>query len=163
MSDSIAVRPATTEDLEPLAALFEQYRAFYHCSADARRAREFLGERLRNTDSVILVAADDGRRTLAGFTQLYPTFSSLRMGRALVLNDLYVAEPYRRAGVARRLMDAARLFAEMSGAVAVTLEKQRDNARARALYDALGYRAEDEFLTYSLASNDIHTSRPFTA
>ena len=126
------------------------------------------------------VAREQGRKVIARNRRAYHDYriedtyeaglvltgtevKSLRMGRALVLNDLYVAEPYRRAGVARRLMDAARLFAEMSGAVAVTLETQRDNARARALYDSLGYRAEDEFLTYSLALNDIHTSRPFTA
>jgi len=136
--------------VDALAHLFEQYRAFYHCEPNATRAREFIAERLRNTDSAILVAEDTRSGSLAGFTQLYPIFSSLRMGRALVLNDLYVAEAYRRMRVARRLMDAARLFAEMSGAVAISLETQVDNTKARALYDALGYHAEEEFVTYSL-------------
>ena len=150
MSESIAVRAAAASDVDALAQLFEQYRAFYHCEPDAARAREFIGERLRNADSVILVAEDTRSGSLAGFTQLYPTFSSLRMGRALVLNDLYVAEAYRRSGVARRLMDAARLFAEMSGALALSLETQRDNTSARALYESLGYHAEEDFVTYSL-------------
>jgi len=148
MSDSIAVRAATSADVEGLVRLFEDYRAFYGCQPDEARARSFLSDRLRNTDSVILVAST--RRTLAGFTQLYPAFSSLRMGRALILNDLYVAEPFRRHGVARRLMDAARLFAEMSGALVLTLETQKANTKARALYDSLGYHAEEDFVTYSL-------------
>lgn len=150
MRDSITVRAAALSDIDALAQLFEQYRAFYHCEPDAGRAREFVGERLRNTDSVILVAEDGRSGSLAGFTQLYPTFSSLRLGRALILNDLYVAEAYRRSGVARRLMDAARLFAQMSGAVALSLETQRANKSARALYESLGYHGEEDFITYSL-------------
>ena len=156
MSDSIAVRAAIPNDVDALAPLFEQYRAFYHCTPDATRARAFIADRLRNADSAILVAEDTRSGSLAGFTQLYPIFSSLRMGRALVLNDLYVAEAYRRHGVARRLMDAARLFAEMSGAVALSLETQVDNTKARALYDSLGWHAEEEFVTYSIEVRPTH-------
>ena len=151
MRDSITVRAAASSDVDALAQLFEQYRAFYECEPNASRAREFIAERLRNTDSVILVAEDSRSGSLAGFTQLYPTFSSLRMGRALILNDLFVAEAYRRSGVARRLMHAAQLFAQMSGAVALSLETQRANASARALYESLGYHAEEDFVTYSLS------------
>ena len=79
MSESIAVRAAAPSDVDALAHLFEQYRAFYHCEPNATRAREFIAERLRNTDSAILVAEDTRSGSLAGFTQLYPIFSSLRM------------------------------------------------------------------------------------
>lgn len=150
MSDSIAVRAATLTDLDALTDLFEQYRAFYGKPAGATRAKEFLRERLQRTDSVILVAGGEKSRALAGFAQLYPTFSSLRMGRALILNDLFVAPTHRRHGVARRLMGAVLMFARLSGAVAISLETQRDNASARALYDSLGYHAEEEFVTYSM-------------
>lgn len=152
MNPTITVRPATIADLDQLVSLFEQYRAFYKREPDVEGARAFLGERLSRTDSAILLAVDSASPASAavGFVQLYPTFSSLRMGRALILNDLFVAPEYRRHGAARKLMDAARLFAEMSGAVSLSLETQKNNAQARALYEQLGYEAEEEFVTYSL-------------
>jgi ribosomal protein S18 acetylase RimI-like enzyme len=84
--------------------------------------------------------------------QLYPVFSSLRMARALILNDLYVAEEHRRAGVARKLMEAAKAFAQISGAVSLSLETATDNAKARALYESLGYQLDAGFLNYSLVT-----------
>ena len=151
MTDRISVRAADTEDLEALLPLFEAYRAFYRREPDPNAAREFLRERLARVDSVILIAVDDAsNRAGVGFVQMYPTFSSLRMARALILNDLYVTESYRRRGVARQLMEAARAFAEMSGAVSLSLETAMDNTKARALYESLGYELEQGFLQYSL-------------
>jgi ribosomal protein S18 acetylase RimI-like enzyme len=149
MKDIISVRAATAADVDAVVQLFEAYRAFYELPPDAARAQAFVQERLERGDSAILVAVD-ARGDVVGFVQLYSTFSSLRMGRALVLNDLFVHPAARRKGVARKLMEAARVFAQMSGAVAISLETQRDNAKARALYDSLGWHAEEDFVTYAL-------------
>jgi ribosomal protein S18 acetylase RimI-like enzyme len=81
------------------------------------------------------------------------------MARALILNDLYVTEPYRRRGVARQLMEGARAFAEISGAVSLSLETARDNAKARALYESLGYVRDEVFLTYALGVSVSRDSR----
>ena len=51
-------------------------------------AENFLKERLENQDSEIFVAEENG--ILTGFTQLYPLFSSTRMKRYWLLNDLFV-------------------------------------------------------------------------
>jgi ribosomal protein S18 acetylase RimI-like enzyme len=152
MSNRINVRAAEPTDLEGLVPLFEGYRAFYRCAPNDDKARQFVRERLARSDSVILLAEDESSGRAVGFVQLYPTFSSLQMERALILNDLFVAESHRRAGVARRLMEGARMFATVSGAVSLSLETAPDNARARALYESLGYRLEDGFLHYSLAT-----------
>jgi ribosomal protein S18 acetylase RimI-like enzyme len=149
----IQVRAAGIADLELLVPLFEAYRAFYRRDPDEDAARKFLRERLVGGDSAILIAVDDASNGAGvGFVQLYPTFSSLRMTRTLILNDLYVAEPYRRAGVARRLLEAARMFAELSGAASLSLETASDNTKARALYESLGYQLEQGFLQYSLTT-----------
>jgi ribosomal protein S18 acetylase RimI-like enzyme len=146
----ISVRAAEPKDLDQLVPLFEGYRAFYKCAPDEHAAREFLRDRLTSSDSVILMAEDESAGGAVGFVQLYPTFSSLQMGRALILNDLFVAETHRRSGAARKLMEAARMFAEISGAVSLSLETAPDNAKARALYESLGYALEDGFLHYTL-------------
>ena len=143
----IAIRRATPDDLDAVAALFDAYRRFYGQPGDVPRAHAFLAERIGRDESVVLLAEDAG--TTLGFTQLYPLFSSVRTGRSWLLNDLYVAEDARRRGVGRALLDAAATFARDNGAAGLMLETMRDNAPARALYRAAGWH-EDATQWYSL-------------
>jgi ribosomal protein S18 acetylase RimI-like enzyme len=142
------IRRATIDDLDVLAPLFDAYRRFYSQPGDVDRARDFLRERLGRGESVVLLATHDGAP--AGFTQLYPLFSSVRTARLWILNDLFVAEGARRGGVARALLDAAAAFAREDGAAGLTLETARDNAPARALYRAAGWQ-EEQNQWYSLS------------
>ena len=135
-------------DLDALAALFDAYRQFYGQPGDVARARQWLRERLRFGESVVLLARRDG--ALAGFAQLYPMFSSVRTAKTWILNDLYVDAGARRRGVARTLLDAAAAFARADGAAGIALETAQDNAAARALYRAAGWH-EDATQWYSLA------------
>ena len=144
----LSIRRAGLDDLDQLAPLFDAYRRFYQQPGDPQRARDFLRERLQRHESVILLATRDG--AAVGFTQLYPIFSSVRTARTWLLNDLYVAERTRRAGVARGLLDAAAQFAREGGAAGLMLETSRDNAPARALYRASGW-SEDGSQWYSLS------------
>ena len=151
MQQRIRVRVATSADVDQLVPLFEAYRAFYQRPADEHTARRFLERRLQNGDSAILLAVDgDEADRAVGFIQLYPVYSSLRMARALILNDLFVDPGHRRLGVARSLMNAARDFARSAGAVSLSLETARDNATARALYESLGWAHDETFLQYTL-------------
>lgn len=138
-------------DLDSLAGLFDAYRQFYGQPSDLARARQWLRERLRFGESVVLVARRES--ALAGFVQLYPMFSSVRTAKTWILNDLYVDADARRRGVARALLDAAAAFARADGAAGIALETAQDNAAARALYRAAGWR-EDATQWYSLAFAD---------
>ena len=153
------VRRATTEDLDAVTPLFDAYRRFYAQQGDLQRARDFLHERLHRGESAILLAELDGRA--AGFTQLYPMFSSVRTARIWILNDLYVDEGARRHGVARALLDAAAQFAKDQGAAGLMLETTRDNDAARALYRAAGWN-EDATQWYSLSFAPAATETLFS-
>src|SRR5690606_38841446 len=118
--NGIAISKAVPADLDALAVLFDAYRRFYGQPADVPRARQWLRERLRFGESVVLVARRGG--TMAGFVQLYPMFSSVRTARTWILNDLYVDPGARRQGVARSLLDAAAGFAREDGAAGTSLE-----------------------------------------
>src|SRR5205085_4752333 len=115
----------------------------YGCAPDVGLARRFLGERLDRGESVVLVAAADGKGV--GFVQLYPTFTSIGANRAWILNDLYVSPDARRRGVGRALLDAARAMAEDIGAAWLELATAKDNDRARALYRNCGYKLDEKF------------------
>ena len=145
------VSRAGPADLDALALLFDAYRQFYGQAPDVQRARQWLRERLRFGESVVLVARRGG--AMAGFAQLYPMFSSVRTARTWILNDLYVDAGARRRGVAHRLLDAAAAFAREDGAAGISLETTRDNVAARALYSHAGWH-EDATQWYSLSLAD---------
>ena len=147
-SMTTSIRRAGPHDLDALAVLFDAYRRFYGQPADIPRARDWLRTRMRVGESVVLIAERDGMA--AGFTQLYPMFSSVRTARTWILNDLFVAEEARRSGMARALLDAAVQYARDDGAATISLETTADNAAARALYRAAGWH-EDATQWYSVS------------
>jgi len=146
---SFQIRQATILDLDTLAPLFDGYRQFYRQPADLARARDFLAERFRHHESLILLARDE-HGTGLGFTQLYPLFSSVRTVRTWLLNDLFVAAHARRQGVAAGLLGAAAEHARALGAASLSLSTALDNAPAQALYELLGWQRDSQFCEYSL-------------
>ncbi len=144
----IQIEYASLTDLETLVPLFDAYRIFYEQPSNPEGARAYLGDRLGLRESVILLAWR--AEQCVGFVQLYPGFSSIDMRRQWTLEDLFVVESSRQAGVARTLMDAARRHAEQTGAVRLTLATTRTNRKAQALYETLEYSLDDEYLVYTL-------------
>ena len=153
MDENTTISRAGPADLDALAALFDAYRQFYEQPSDLPRARQWLRERLRFGESMVLVAKRGG--IAVGFTQLYPMFSSVRTAKTWILNDLYVDANARRGGIARSLLDAAAKFAREDGAAGISLETTQDNAAARALYRAAGWN-EDATQWYSLSFSKQH-------
>jgi ribosomal protein S18 acetylase RimI-like enzyme len=147
-SATIEVRRASSADLDMVAPLFDAYRQFYRQTADLALARAFIGERLIQGDSVIFVATTGGAGL--GFTQLYPSFSSVSARRLWILNDLFVAPQARQQGIARLLMEAARQHALSTRARRLVLATAHTNQVAQRLYEALGYRRDDAYAHYEL-------------
>lgn len=146
------LKRATLADLDALAPLFASYRVFYGQPRDEQAARRFLSERLQRIESVIFIAWHDGAAT--GFTQLYPSFSSTRIARTWILNDLYVQESARRKGIASSLLQTAEKFARDDGAARLELETDHDNHTAQALYRALGWQVYEGTLRFRLHLHD---------
>ena len=139
---------AGPEHAEEVARLFDGYRMFYRQPSDPDGCRAFIAERLANGDSHILCAVHDGR--LVGFTQLYPSFTSVGMQRIWVLNDLFVDPDARRLGVGRTLLRAACEHGRATGAVRLTLETEVSNTRAQALYEDEGWEKGEGFYVYTI-------------
>lgn len=73
---AITIHRATLDDLDTLVPLFDGYRTFHSQAPDTDVSRTFPDARLRRNESVIFLARLDG--AAAGFTRLYPFFSSVR-------------------------------------------------------------------------------------
>ena len=136
----------SAEQVELVAPLFDGYRQFYGQSPNLDGARRFLIERLGRGESVIFAEVEDGRAL--GFTQLYPSFSSVSLKPVWILNDLFVAEDARRRGVGARLLRAARDHALRTGAARLVLSTAVTNTPAQALYEWDGWKRDTAFLHY---------------
>lgn len=145
-------RKATLQDLPQLTELFDQYRIFYHKDSDIPAAENFLKQRIENKDSEIFVAESNGR--LVGFVQLYPLFSSTRMKRYWLLNDLFVNENYRGKGFSKQLIEEAKQLAKSTDAAGILLETGKSNDVGNKLYPSCGFELYDEVNFYEWKNND---------
>ena len=133
----MAIRKATKQDLHPLALLFDKYRVFYRKESAIEAAKAFLEDRIELKDAVIYVdELENG--DLTGFAQLYPIFSSTRMKRLWLLNDLFVAPKYRGRGISKRLLEQAKILVQETNACGFFLETEKSNTIGNQLYPAVG-------------------------
>lgn len=146
---TLEITTATVTDLDDVCELFALYLEFYQRTAPAETVRTYLRDRLTQGDAVIFLARLEGQAV--GFTQLYPSFSSLALAKSWLLYDLYVLSSARRQGVAEALLARCRVLAQETGACEVFLQTAKDNLPAQALYEKHGYQRDTEFYNYYLA------------
>ncbi|TSB47351.1 GNAT family N-acetyltransferase [Alkalicoccobacillus porphyridii] len=139
---------ATTNDIEQVAYLFNLYRQFYHQPSNIDGAVSYIRERLEQKDSTIFIAEMEG--SYVGFVQLYPTFSSIAMQKALILNDLFVLEEARKMGIGDILLASAKEHALREGVTRLSLSTAIHNHAAQALYNKHGYERDQDFYHYQL-------------
>ena len=92
-----------------------------------------------NDDRRTYVAVEAGE--LAGYataerTETPPVFAR---GPAVNLGELFIRGPYRRQGIASKLIERVERWAAECGAERVTLSANADNEPAKALYDRHDY------------------------
>jgi GNAT superfamily N-acetyltransferase len=146
---NVTVRQATIFDLERIVPLFDAYRQFYRRPGDPVLAHEFLRERFQHQESIIFLAEQEDSAAV-GFTQLFPSFSSVSAARIFILNDLFVHPDARRKRVGALLLAAAARFGREAGAVRLTLSTEVTNQTAQALYETEGWTRQTEFYSYDL-------------
>ena len=128
-ADFVVTRATGDDDLSEVGEL--QRRAFTNpWGADA------LKWELNNTDVARLYLMSTASGPLVAYCACWLVFDELH------INSLAVDEPWRRRGLARRLL--ADVFRDViqSGAQSATLEVRQSNIAARRLYEALGFTVE---------------------
>ncbi|MFM2392465.1 MAG: hypothetical protein RLZZ546_442 [Bacteroidota bacterium] len=140
-------RIQSTEECPSISNLFDSYRIFYKQESNLDGARLFLEERLAKQESIILVAFNEG--IAVGFTQLYPSFSSVSMKPLYILNDLYVIEEKRGQGIGENLLDAAEKMGRELAWKGMVLETAHDNP-AQKLYERKGWSEDKDYKHYGI-------------
>lgn len=139
-------------DIKKVSILFDNYRIFYENESDLEGSEKFIFERIQNKDSEIFVV-ENNQNDLVGFVQLYPIFSSTRMKRLWLLNDLFVDENYRNQGVSVLLINEAKNFCKETNSCGLILETAKSNEVGNRLYPKTGFSLDIEHNYYSWDNN----------
>lgn len=135
------VREAKLYDLKNLSVLFNSYRMFYGKESDIRVAEEFLRSRIENKDSKIFIC--EFNNELSGFVQLYPIFSSTRVSKYWLLNDLFVDINKRGKGYSKLLIERSKELVIESKACGIMLETEKSNDIGNLLYPSTGFKKNE--------------------
>ena len=144
---AVTLRRALPEDAARLNAAL---RALSQSMGDSHRADDGqIRKALAGVCQAILAEAG-GDGALAGAAMFSPLFSTTRGMAGAYVSDLWVAPPWRGAGLGQLLLASVRDEAAREwGAGFLRLGVYSDNTRARALYERLGFAeaADEHYLT----------------
>ena len=140
------IRKASINDLDQLSELFNLYRIFYKKESDLKGGKEFLKERIEKNESEIFIAEIDSKAV--GFVQLYGSFSSTRLKRMWLLNDLFVHPDFRGNEISKMLIERSKELAIETNACALTLQTAKTNDVGNSLYPKTGFELDEEFNYY---------------
>ena len=138
------------EDLDELLPLMRGYADFYEVAPTDEQllslSRALIADPVH--EGMQFIARDDAGRAI-GFATVFWLWSTLSGARVGLMNDLFVAPAGRGSGAAEALIERCRAACRERGAVRLTWQTAKDNARAQAVYDRIG-GVREEWLDYWL-------------
>ena len=143
---SFEIRRLAPEDEAAWRPLWDGYLRFYGQELPEGVTPATFQRLCRGSHGMVgLVAVDRGDEPI-GLAHLVFHASTWATTNYCYLEDLYVAEAWRGAGVGRALIEAAYRVADQRRSARVYWTTQEFNAPARSLYERIGHRTS--FIRY---------------
>lgn len=133
--------------IDQLVVVVDEYREFCGFARSYQETKEFFLFLLSEEKSTTFIAINTDDDVM-GFINLYPSYSTLALGKIWILNDLAVSSKFRRLGVAQSLIKEALSFAQQTGAIRVELKTEKTNLGAQKLYSEIGFNIDDDNIYY---------------
>jgi GNAT superfamily N-acetyltransferase len=151
----LALRAATPEDAALLCDFVRELAEFEGLSHECAITPEAMGEHVLGPRrcAAAIVAEFDGRP--AGYALYYRTFSTFAAKPGLFLEDLYVRPDFRNRGIGRALLAAVAQIAQSRTAGRLEWTALKWNAKALALYAAVGAKPLEEWTILRMAPDAI--------
>ena len=151
---AVTVARVGDDDLADLLPLVRAYCDFYRVAPSDEDLVGLCRALIADPDreGLQLIARDENTRAV-GFATVFWTWSTVQAGRLAVMNDLFVAERSRGAGVAETLIDACRKECASRGVRRLAWQTAPENRRAQALYERIG-AARERWVDYWMATDD---------
>ncbi|GED17122.1 hypothetical protein AM501_06935 [Aneurinibacillus migulanus] len=137
----IKIRNAQLTDISELTSLIYGYLEFYKRPIPPKEKIEEMITYLINhpEEGFQLVAEENGG--LIGFTTVNAIWSTTRMQKIALLNDLFIDPERRKKGAGETLLTSTIQLAKEKGYPLVRLLTAADNVIAQSLYDKTGGNA----------------------
>ena len=138
-------RPAAATDRTVLGAMIREYYAYDRHEIDEVIMESSLdGALVENHHIRIWIIEADGQA--AGYLAVAIGFTIEAGGNDGFLDELYLRERFRGRGLGRQAVEFAIAACPSLGIRRLSLEVERHNARAKRLYEELGFEAHDRIL-----------------
>ncbi len=140
MVKMISVRKAQKDDIPHLATLLKiLFSIEEDFTFNETKQRMGLQQLIDSESGCVLVAEHPGN--IIGMCTGQLTVSTAEGGSALLVEDVVVAEEWRKQGVGRRLMDELGRWARSSGATRMQLLADRSNTGALGFYEHTDWKS----------------------
>jgi ribosomal protein S18 acetylase RimI-like enzyme len=151
MNHNVVIRTAMKQDVSELHELMMQYIVdFYQQPAPKEKdLKDLILHLLENPPSGLQFVAEH-QGELVGFATLYFTFSTLKVKRQAVLNDLFVIPNARGKKIGEKLFQACLEYIRENDFASMTWETAKDNKIAQSLYNKMGGKLS-EWLLYEIS------------
>jgi len=148
---TFTIRPAKHEDINSIVTLYAKATKFMHQISpngfgqalepplDIEKERESFASALDDKETVVLVVEQLGKVVgfVMGVVEKYS--DDLLSAPYVTVQYLYVDEKFRRAGIAKALMQDVEKWATDKGLYTLELKVWSNNEPAKALFQSLGY------------------------
>jgi GNAT superfamily N-acetyltransferase len=150
-----AIREVTPADVAELVAMIHELAAFEHaadeCTVTETQLRDALfGDHPTVCGHIVEV----GGRAAAG-ALWFRNFSTWDGVAGIYLEDLFVRPEFRRRGLARKLLSTLARECVEHGYTRLTWAVLDWNVDAIALYDSVGGRPQNEWITYRVSGPEL--------
>ncbi|MEM7801445.1 MAG: GNAT family N-acetyltransferase [Chloroflexota bacterium] len=148
MNENVAIRLMGPADIPSVTALFDELDAYhrqelpwlFRSPESEPRDESFYHQIFNNGHENIFVAETEQVVGIIQLTQRStPSLPIFVPQTRLLVDTLYVAEPFRRRGIARALMQKAEGWAHEIGAIGLDLSVYEFNKPARLFFESMGY------------------------
>jgi ribosomal protein S18 acetylase RimI-like enzyme len=148
---TLLIRQAKDEDVNSIVALYARATKLMHqispngfgealkSPLDIEQERESFTRALDDQGTVVLVAEQGGKVVgfIMGVVEKHP--DDLLSAPYVTVQYLYVSEKFRRAGIAKTLIQAVENWAADKGLYTLELKVWNNNESAKDLFQSLGY------------------------
>jgi len=145
MTSSLTIRPVQPGDFDAWKPLWDGYNAFYgrhgETALPEANTRMTWSRFFDGYEPVHALVAEDATGAILGLAHYLFHRSTIDIGPACYLQDLFTSEAARGKGVGRALIEQVAERARQAGAGRLYWHTYQDNATARLLYDKVATHA----------------------
>jgi GNAT superfamily N-acetyltransferase len=151
----VEIRRVRPGDEAELVAMVRELAAFEHAAEECTVTESQLQEALFGEPATVQAYLAEVDGAPAAMALWFYNFSTWDGVAGIYLEDLFVRPDFRRHGLARGLLSTLARECVAKGYTRLTWAVLDWNSNAIALYDAVGGRPQNEWITYRVSGDEL--------